>query len=226
MKKSHFAQTLDAVQGAVQPIFRQHGFRKRGRNYNRTCNDGIVQVVNFQMGQYPLGQKEIPGLRENLYGWFTVNLGVYLPVVAEVETGGKAKKFYLEYECHIRERLGSLSVPGKDVWWELNQPGGQLGATLMALLQEVGIPFLDQFTSYQDCLDYYQAFESLPGNLPARSALLNGIIHSSLGNFELAQEHFSLALKNAAQSASRPEFIQYIHNIRARCLPDSGSEGS
>lgn len=97
IKKSQFVQTLDAIQDALQPLFRQYGFRKRGRSYNSSCSDGIVQVINFQMGQYPIGKYEIPGLRENLYGWFTVNLGVYLPAVEAIETGGKAKKFYQAY---------------------------------------------------------------------------------------------------------------------------------
>jgi hypothetical protein len=224
MAKSKYALALDKVQGQLQLFFHQHGFRKRGRSYNRDCSDGIVQVINFQMGQYPIGSDEIPGLRENLYGMFTVNLGVYLPVVAEIETGGKPKKFYLAYDCHIRQRLGSLSTPGKDVWWDLNAAPQTIMASLSEMLPVLGLPFLEKFTSYQNCLDYYQASESLPGVLPARSAMIIGIICHSLGKSADAEAHFSLAHKKAIESASHPGFVQHIHEIWERCIPASASE--
>ena len=183
-----------------------------------------MQVINFQMGQYPIGGDEIPGLREDLYGMFTVNLGVYLPIVAEIETGGKPKKLTLAYECHVRARLGALSRPGKDVWWDLNAAPQTIMASLSEMLAEVGLPFLDKFSSYQDCLDYDQECESLPGVLPARSALIMGIICHSLGKDADAEAYFSLALEKAVESASHPGFIQRIHEIRARCLPGLDSE--
>ena len=44
------------------------------------------------MGSFdPPGTTHIPGLRENLYGRFTVNLGVYVPEVARNHGGGEAK---------------------------------------------------------------------------------------------------------------------------------------
>lgn len=70
---------------AVQPTLKEQGFRKRGNTFNRTTEpDGIIHVINFQMGAYkPPGTVEIPGLRPNLYGRFTVNLGIWLPGIAE-----------------------------------------------------------------------------------------------------------------------------------------------
>lgn len=79
--------------------------------------DGLTQVVNLQMGaSYPPGTVFIPGLRENLHGLFTVNLGVYVPEVARQHGGGEAKSWVQEYHCCVRARLGELCGDGKEVW--------------------------------------------------------------------------------------------------------------
>lgn len=81
-RKSEVVLGVDFVQSSVSPLLKAAGFRKRGRSYNRGVGDGMVHVINFQTGQYPIGEGyEIPGLRESLYGYFTVNLGVHLPQV-------------------------------------------------------------------------------------------------------------------------------------------------
>jgi uncharacterized protein DUF4304 len=111
MTKSALATSLDALQGHLNPWFRQAGFRKHGRTYNRTTTDGLTHVIGFQMGSFdPPGTTHIPGLRENLYGRFTVNLGVYVPEVARNHGGGEAKSIVHDYNCCIRIRLGRSAV--------------------------------------------------------------------------------------------------------------------
>jgi hypothetical protein len=73
--------------------------KKKGRTYNRLVQDGLVQAVNPQMGQYPIGDYVIPGLRESHYGRFTINLGVALPAVRAIESGREFPVFIQEYEC-------------------------------------------------------------------------------------------------------------------------------
>jgi hypothetical protein len=74
------------------------------------------------MGSFdPPGTTYHPGLRENLYGKFTVNLGVYVPEVAASHGGGAAKDWVREYHCCIRSRLGELGTEQTDVWWSIGQ---------------------------------------------------------------------------------------------------------
>jgi hypothetical protein len=68
-----------------------------------------TQIVGIQMRPSgPPGTVELPGLRESLHGWFTVNLGVYIPEVALYHGGGEAKSWIQDYHCAIRTRLGCV----------------------------------------------------------------------------------------------------------------------
>ena len=103
---SPFVKEVDRIQRALRSALSEHGFKVRGRTFNRVTDDGLTQVVNIQMGASdPPGTTYIPGLRENLHGLFTVNLGVYIPEVAELHGGGPAKSWVQDYHCSIRNRL-------------------------------------------------------------------------------------------------------------------------
>src|ERR1700688_3452188 len=107
--KSDLAKTLDELQAKLRPALKEWSFRARGRAFNRTTPDGLTEVVQLQMGSFdPPGTTYIPGLRENLYGKFTVNLGVFVPEVAEHYGAGAPKSFVQEYHCCVRTRLAIL----------------------------------------------------------------------------------------------------------------------
>lgn len=81
MAHSSYVESMNRLQRDVGADLKKLGFKVRGRTYNRITDDGLTQVVNFQLGPSdPPGTTYIAGLRENLYGFFTVNLGVYVPV--------------------------------------------------------------------------------------------------------------------------------------------------
>src|SRR5690349_2563651 len=104
MSKSSEVAKVDEVQAALHAALKPKGFRKKGRTFNRATDDGLAQVINLQVGAHdPPGTVYFPGLRENLYGRFAVNLGVYVPEVARVRGGGEAKGFVQAYHCCIRE---------------------------------------------------------------------------------------------------------------------------
>src|SRR3989338_4695739 len=100
MASSNYVEAVDNIQGALRPFLKENGFKVRGRTFNRTTEDGLTQVVNIQMGASdPPGTTHIPGLRENLHGLLTVNLGVYVPEVARHHGGGEAKSWVQDYHC-------------------------------------------------------------------------------------------------------------------------------
>ncbi len=184
MGKSETAADLDIIQRVVGAYLKTLGFRMRGRTFNRLREDRIVQVVNFWMGPYPIGKYVVPGLRENLYGTFSVNLGITLPCVRRDADSRPEKEFYQEYECHVRLRLPTAGGKSPEGWWPIEPPYQRLGSEIAMLLEKVGMPFIDQFTSYEKVVEYYRKNQELPSKTGARSALEVALIHRERSRHE------------------------------------------
>jgi hypothetical protein len=52
MPRSEFVRALDEVQQRLAPMLREHGYKKRGRTYNRISADGLTLVINLRMGPF------------------------------------------------------------------------------------------------------------------------------------------------------------------------------
>ncbi len=155
MTESDLAHTFDKLQGRLDPMLRQHGFRKHGRTYNRTTPDGLTHVIGFQMGRFdPPGTVHVPGLKENLYGKFTVNLGVYVPEVARHHGGGEAKAVVQDGNCCIRTRLGRKA--GNELWWTVSD-SESLAAEISDRLQKEALPLFQRFENRDQILNEFQA---------------------------------------------------------------------
>ncbi|MFO3706947.1 DUF4304 domain-containing protein, partial [Xanthomonas codiaei] len=141
MPASEFVKAVDEVQRALRPSLKEQGFKVRGRTFNRLTKDGLTQVVNLQMGTSdPPGTTYVPGLRENMHGLFTVNLGVYIPEVSELHGGGPAKSWIREYDYSIRCRLGPASGTAQDLWWHARSPAYAV-ANIQPMLLSYGLLF-------------------------------------------------------------------------------------
>ena len=82
MAKSEPAIQMDEVQKQLYHSLTERGYRAKARTLSRTTPEGLIHVINFQMGRFdPPGTNYIPWLREKLYGRFTVNIGVHVPEV-------------------------------------------------------------------------------------------------------------------------------------------------
>ena len=49
------ADVMSAVVSAVAPTLKAAGFKKQRHTFNRLAERGLVHVLNFQMGQFPIG---------------------------------------------------------------------------------------------------------------------------------------------------------------------------
>lgn len=215
MKEKSYTPILDLVQKPITELLRSIGFKKKGRTYNRIVEDGLIQVVNFQMGEFPIGNYVIPRIRESYYGKYTVNLGAFIPCVAKREVWYKEKLFRPEYECQIRERLTILAY-GKDSWWSLDTPPQATGETVAKLMSKFGIPFLDRYGSYASILNEYDKNGNLPFRNEGRSMLDVAIIYHYLGQFESAKKYFIQAAENA-ESSGHTAFREYVDSTRIEC---------
>jgi hypothetical protein len=193
MPKSEFAKNLDIVQAKVAAFLKPLGFHKKGRTHNRTTAGGLVHALDFQMGAYPIGkQYVVPGIRESYYGRFTVNLGVLLPCVFEIEEQKPVPPFVSEAYCTIRTRLGSLAF-GKDEWFEISFDPAASAIKLVQLLDRFGLPFFEQFSDYPAVLSYFNVHQRLPFQTADRAALEAAIIAHHLGNAQTAKCLFAKA---------------------------------
>jgi hypothetical protein len=211
MPKSQFAQNLDAIQTTVQSFLKPLDFRKKARVHNRRTESGLVHVISFQMGQFPVGDNYvIPGFRENLYGKFAINLGILLPCVYQVERQKPLPDFIQDYDCTIRQRLGTLAF-GKDQWFEITDDIVTLATNIVGLLDKYGLELLDQFKTYQDVLSYFQANGKLPFQNLHRASLEAALVAHHLGDETLSKILFA-----KARDADNKGFQNHVVEIEKR----------
>lgn len=211
--KSEVVRGIDLVQSAVASLMKGAGFRKRGRSFNRGVDDGLVQVVTFYAGEYPLGENYVvPGLRENLYGWFTVNLGVFVPEVFALENDEPPPKFVQEHYCEIREGLGGL-VADRQVWWSATEDVEATAGAFPELFQESVLPFFSRFDSRRSIIDEWRSCGELPFQNAARSSLAVAVILHTQGE----RDDAVAALRNAIDaSCDHKGFQEYVRSMAER----------
>jgi Domain of unknown function (DUF4304) len=211
MSKAALADSLDALQTHLDPLLGQTGFRKHGRTYNRITTDGLTHVIGFQMGRFdPPGTTHIPGLKENLYGRFTVNLGVYVPEVARNHGGGgEAKSVVQDGNCCIRTRLGRTANQ-KESWWEIAK-GEALAPEFQQRLQNEAPPFFQRFENRDQILS---EFRTATDNTEVMTVprIVCAIILFNRGERDAARD----LLAAQAHDATRPGHRAYVSDLAKR----------
>jgi hypothetical protein len=144
-KSSDFKSQLDNIQQELFLFLKPLGFKKKGRTFNRQTEEGIYQVINIQSGKYEFGDKYvIPGLRENYYGKFTVNLGVMVKDIYELDVHNTPKDIYQDYVCQIRTRLTHLTIK-QNLWWSISEDKQKTAKEVIEGLNSHGIQWLNTF---------------------------------------------------------------------------------
>ena len=101
-EKSKPTHAMDEIQAAVRPFLKELGFRARWRAFNRLTSDGLTQVIEFQLGRFDPPGTNATGYRRDLYGKFTVNVGVYIPEVNKYTFPGDGERLFVhEYNCDV-----------------------------------------------------------------------------------------------------------------------------
>jgi Domain of unknown function (DUF4304) len=206
MPKTKAAEEMDRLQARLAPFLQGHGFRTRSRTANRKTSDGLTHVINFQMGRFdPPGTSYIPWFRKNLYGRFTVNVGVYVPEVAVLCYGSKDLSFVQEVECCVRMRLAQLAGESVDRWWAL--PGDRKTDTdLKHRLETHAFPFLSRIENRDLLLRELDANPLIGG--PA-SSMTRAIIFAARGQFEIAKA----LLKERIYASKDSGHVEFVKNL-------------
>jgi hypothetical protein len=129
-------QRLEAVlRRFLTPLLKQRGFRKRGKRYHADLPE-LLWLVDATCSVTTAPE-------------FTVDVGVLIPAVFEVYFGRAAPRNPGSADCTVSARIGLLSAERLDKWWTLSCDADEkvAGEDLRAVMEAVGLPFLDQFTS-------------------------------------------------------------------------------
>lgn len=210
MAKTTLVSAVDGIQDALGPLFEERAYRLHGRTFNRTTEDGLTQVVNFQMGKSPPpGAYDIPGMRPNLYGWFTVNLGVYVPEADRFRDKHKDASWIDEMYCCVRTRLGKASGEVEDVWWPA-KVDERVVADLRRRFETGGFPFLDRYATRDRILTEWRDRTETEG-LGGRPRIIMAKILAGRGEKDRARELLTLEAR-----ASEPRRADHFRELAAQ----------
>jgi hypothetical protein len=205
---------MASVVALVAPILKASGFRKQRHTFNRATEPGLVHVISFQMGQFPLGY-EIQGLRPNLYGKFTVNLGAFVHEVYEVLQRSTPPAFLPEHVCEFRVRLGMLAGPPSDVWWSLDTDAEKLAGDVAEQLGRLAEPWFGRYASRDAILRINPATGAPPG-WPLRAELALAVMRAHRGERAEAQALLRRYLEEERRNPGHPEHRRWVVDLGRR----------
>ncbi|QDT95258.1 DUF4304 domain-containing protein [Gimesia aquarii] len=96
----------EIVKRGLHPLLKAAGYKKRGRTFYHESDD-VIQVVNVQSSQGNTAE----------LSKFTINLGVFFPLVREISQEPPLNGLPKEYHCTLRQRIGFLMPQHDDYWW-------------------------------------------------------------------------------------------------------------
>jgi len=174
-------QIVDEIEAAVYEHIKPYGFKKHGRTLHRFVSEDISQVIHFQSGMPKHGMS----------GLLCVNLGIRIPECSEraFQSEAKKKKYYHEYECTIRSRLGTVS--GKqEAWYDLREKTNKIIKSIIAEIDKYVLPAYEVLNSREAILTHRKDYLMLD-NLENHLILLEEcMIYGHLGNHKKAKELF------------------------------------
>lgn len=187
-KKMSSIESVDTIQNIVYEYLKPMGFRKHGRTLHRFVEEDISQVINFQNGCPQKG----------VYDILWINIGIRVPECAEKKfvITEPMKKYYHEYECNIRTRLGSL-VDGEDTFYNLSKCPKKIAADIIDRIKKYVIPVFDILNGREAILLYranYPSFDQFANHL---ILLEDAMIYGRSGDVEKASELFNKHYQNA-----------------------------
>lgn len=202
MKGSKYAKAMNALQAGLRPMLFERGIRVRGRNFNRTTDDGLTHVITLQMGRFD----------QWLYGQFTVNVGVYVPEVSKYQFHGEVDGFVTEAHCCVRTSLGELGPEKDDVWWDVSTSDDLL-AEIQTRLRRHALPFLNRLKTRDDIIKKVKAARS-ERHFLTPSPIVHALILHRRGKKREVQKLLAAHAKDA--EATHRGHAAYVRSLAKR----------
>lgn len=167
-------QVLDEIENAVYVHLKPLGFRRFGRTLHRLVSEDISQVVHFQL------EKDT----------FCVNTGIRVPECVErVFVSPIDKKYYHEYECNIRSRLGAVRNY-RETWFDLSKNRGKIIQSILQELDRIVIPAFEVLNSREAILVHRREYPRMDMINHSMILLEECMIYGHLGDLDKAKELF------------------------------------
>ena len=201
-------ESIDIIENAVYAELKPLGFRKHGRTLHRFVDGDISQVINFQCGQSYRDETHLM--------W--VNIGIRVPEceLRSFEGDEKPKKYYHEYECSMRSRLGK--VKGKKVTtYNLHGSIDEITADILGQIKEYVLPTFDVLKDRTSILEKrreYRNFDTLHYNT---ILLQEAMIYGRMGDLDKASELFNRYYFKCKKKISPGKgHLEYLDNLAKR----------
>lgn len=180
--KVNTTQIIDEIEDAVYVHIKPYGFKKHGRTLHRFVSGDISQIIHFQSGM-PVHW---------MSGLLCVNLGIRIPECDEMtfHPSVEKKKYYHEYNCTIRSRLGTVSGK-KETWYDLSKPIGKIIKSIIGEIDKYVLPAYEVLNSREGILAHRKDYPLLD-NLCSSHTLDECMICGYVGDVEKAKELFEL----------------------------------
>ena len=162
---------------------------------------------------------EIPALRPNLYGRFTINLGVWLPGLTKPGSRAPAQHsthFINDYNCHLRARIGELLPEAADTWWRLSAPADQLAAIVSSAITGHALPWLARFSTWDDTLRQLEAAPADPNWFMSPPRLTAMRMWLARGEHAAAERDFAEHMDAWMKNPRTPSHLEFLAEIAAQ----------
>lgn len=181
-------EIVDEIEATVYAHLKPYGFRKHGRTLHRFVSEDLSQVIHFQSG--------LPA--QGMGGLLCINLGIRIPECSErtFQPSEIKKKYYYEYECTIRSRLGAVRGK-KETWYDLHRNTGKIINSIIAELDQYVLPAYQVLSSREAILAHRKDYPLLD-RLGNHLILLDEcMIYGHLGHIEQAKQLFEAYYQSA-----------------------------
>ena len=175
-------ESIDIIENAVYAELKPLGFRKHGRTLHRFVDGDISQVINFQCGQ---------AYREETHLMW-VNIGIRVPEceLRSFEPEENLKKYYHEYNCNMRSRLGEVKGENETTY-NLHGSIEEITADILGQIREYVLPAFDVLKNRQAILEKRREYQNFD-KLNCRLILLeDAMIYGRIGEIDKASELFN-----------------------------------
>lgn len=128
------------------------------------------------------------------------------------------KKFYHEYECNMRSRLGAIGTKGlkDEKTFCLDDDIETMCGEIISEIENEVIPVFDILSSRQDILEHRREYPWLDRLNNHLIKLEESLIYGHLGDLakarELFDEHYEIALQGRERC---PSHIAYLDELRS-----------
>ena len=183
-------QIVDEIEAAVYVHVRPYGFKKYGRTLHRFVSEDISQVIHFQSGMPAHG----------MGGLLCVNVGIRIPAgsVRVFQPKAEKKKYYHDYDCTIRSRLGTVS--GKqETWYDLRAKTDRITKNIMDEIDQHVLPAFEVLSSREAILQHRREYPLLDNMSSRLIALEECMIYGHLGSIEKAKQLFESYYQSAVE---------------------------